>query len=81
MGEGLPKDLQDYMTRKIASGEFTSEDDVIAAGLRSLQDQEMKLAELRELLDVAIGDANEGRFSSRTVSDIIAQTKADLKGK
>ncbi len=43
----IPRELRDYVQRKVASGEYSSEQDVLAHALELLQDQEKKLAELQ----------------------------------
>ena len=56
------------VARHVKSGQFTSPDDVVCAGLRLLDEQETELAELRALIDE--GDADIAAGLVTVVDDI-----------
>ena len=50
----IPRELRDYVQRKVESGEYSSEQDVLAHALALLQDEEKKLAELQSEIQKGI---------------------------
>ncbi len=49
MPETLPRDLQDFVDRELASGRYRSSEDIVVAGLRLLQrDRQEALEGIRE---------------------------------
>jgi antitoxin ParD1/3/4 len=61
----LDPELQDFVDRLVASGEYEDASDVVRAGLELLRDQEDGLerrrAELYARIDEGLGDARAGR--------------------
>lgn len=52
----LGKEYEEFITRKVAEGRFGSASEAIRAGLRLLEEQEMRLERLRAAIDE--GDAS-----------------------
>ena len=52
----IPRELREYVQRKVASGEYSSEQDVLTHALQLLRDQETKFAELQK--DIEVGMAS-----------------------
>lgn len=71
MLQDLPDHLKAYVRQKVESGDFASEDALTIAGIQSLFDNDLKLAALRHEIAKGVADADAGRFSDRTVDDII----------
>lgn len=60
----LPPDLQQFADRQIASGKYTSLDEVLLAGLRTLAEQEQiyqgRFEELRHEVLLGVLEAEQG---------------------
>jgi len=65
MSTPLPKSFQQYIQRKVRSGEFRSSEHVLREALRLLKDQDairqIRLEEMREQIREGIRDADSGR--------------------
>lgn len=63
----LPSDLADFVSAKVASGEFRTADEVAIAALRRLRDSESaELSELRAALSAADEQLDSGEYIELT---------------
>ncbi len=70
-----------FIANQVARGRFNNESEVVRAGLRLLEEHELKLKELRALIDEGDKDYDAGRTTAVTKSsdfaaDIIARGRA-----
>jgi antitoxin ParD1/3/4 len=77
MSTHLPADLEQFVQAKVRSGRFSSPDEVIAAGVRMLRQQE-EAHEARELEGIREGleDMHAGR--GRPAEDVFADIRREL---
>jgi putative addiction module CopG family antidote len=79
----LPNDVQAIIHAKIASGEFSSESDVVAAGVRLLLEEEQQRAQqterLRAMLQEAVDDFERGDYQD--VDEAFDEVELELFGK
>jgi antitoxin ParD1/3/4 len=61
MTETLPPDLQQFVQQEIARGDYSSEADVLAAGLRLLRERERRLQALRDEIRPALDRLDRGQ--------------------
>ena len=62
MNVSLPASLQEFVRQKVAAGQFGSPDEVVAEGLRLLQDQENWQTEARDKIDEGWEQAKAGQL-------------------
>jgi antitoxin ParD1/3/4 len=61
----LPRDLEEYVSAKVSSGEYAHASEVVRDGLRLLMRQEAeKLEWLREAISKGVSDVKHGRVLS-----------------
>ena len=60
MASIVPTEFQSFVTDAVASGRYRSEEELIAAALRLLEDRERKLAALRADLQVGLDELDRG---------------------
>lgn len=60
MSETLPEELRAFVQRAVATGEYASEDDVVAAGVRALQILEHRRRDLHGDIQTAIQELDRG---------------------
>jgi putative addiction module CopG family antidote len=81
MNVTLPAALEEFIRRKVAAGDFSSVDEMVAEGLRVLQQQEEQwAAESRRKIDEGWDQAQAGQ--SRTIEEArtsLAERKAAWK--
>jgi antitoxin ParD1/3/4 len=78
----LPTPLEDFIRRKLATGEFHSADEVVCEGLRLLQQQEAWKAEARQKIDVGWEQAKGGQLRKpEEVMESLNERKAAWKNK
>jgi putative addiction module CopG family antidote len=58
----LPITLEDFVRRKVAAGEFHSEDEVVCEALHLLQDQEAWRADARRMIEEGWEEAKAGQL-------------------
>jgi antitoxin ParD1/3/4 len=87
----VPPEFTPFVEHQISSGRYQSPDEVIAAGLRLLQDRETRLEELRNELRPAIEELDSGggiklnsdaeldRFFKQLMADVDAKLDAEAK--
>ncbi|KQV43412.1 MULTISPECIES: type II toxin-antitoxin system ParD family antitoxin [unclassified Rhizobium] len=70
-----------FITRQVETGRFNNASEVVRAGLRLLERDEVKLAELKRLIDEGLDDIAAGRVyeyeSSEALLDDIINGKHD----
>ncbi|MGA2061690.1 MAG: type II toxin-antitoxin system ParD family antitoxin [Thermoguttaceae bacterium] len=72
----MPSDLDAFVHQAVASGAFASEEDVIVAALRLLQEREKRLEELRAELIPSIEELDRGEGKPLDIEEIIAGAEA-----
>lgn len=79
MNVSLPKEFAEFVESEVASGEYGTASEVVRESLRLLRREKALEAEKRAVLrrEVGIGlsDAHAGRFSERSVSDILESAR------
>lgn len=78
--------FEKFVADQVARGRYNNESEVVRAGLRLLEEHELKLKELRSLIDEADRDYAEGRFTvvdkpGDLAADIINRGRARQKAK
>ena len=73
--------FETFVADQVAHGRFNNESEVVRAGLRLLEEHELKLKELRALIDAGDRDRAAGRVSVITnpdafAADIVARGRA-----
>jgi len=58
----VPTHLEEFIRRKMASGEFHSAEEVVCEGLRLLQHQESRKTDAREKIDIGWEQARTGHL-------------------
>ena len=85
MNVSLPQALAEFVEREVASGNYSTASEVVRDGLRMLREEravyEEKLALLRREIQNGLDDVQAGRFSDRSVMDILADIEAEEKAK
>ncbi len=79
----LPKDVQAIIRAKVESGEFSSESDVVAAGVRMLlEDDQLREKQtnlLRSMIQEAVEEFNRGDFVE--MDEAFDEVEIELFGK
>ena len=65
MNVSLPTPLEEFIRQKVATGDFSSVDEVVCEGLRLLQRQEVWNADARRKIDVGWEQAKTGQTRSQ----------------
>jgi antitoxin ParD1/3/4 len=85
MNVSLPAALAEFVEKEVASGNYSTASEVVRDGLRMLREEravyEEKLAILRREIRIGLDDVEAGRFSDRSVMDILADIEAEEKAK
>ena len=85
MNVSLPAALAEFVEKEVASGNYSTASEVVRDGLRMLREEraiyEEKLAILRREIQVGLDDVEAGRFSDRSLMDILADIEAEEKAK
>lgn len=71
--------LKAYVEAKVRSGEYSSDEAVYEAAIEALQREEEMLEELRREIDIGIADADAGRFSYETPTEIGEAVKREMQ--
>jgi antitoxin ParD1/3/4 len=72
----MPPDLDAFVHQVVATGTFASEEDVIVAALRLLQEREKRLEELRAELIPSIEELDRGEGKPLDIEEIIARAES-----
>lgn len=59
----IPSDLEEFVKREVASGRYATPDEVVRAGILLLQDRERQRELLRQDIDAAIRQIEEGDYT------------------
>ena len=73
----LGEHFNSFIDEQLNSGRFSSTSEVVRAGLRLLEDNESKLAALRQRLAVGEEQANRGEFADYSLDGFIAEMDAE----
>ena len=65
-----PEEREDFLKRKVASGLYRSEDDVIDSALRLLDERDMYLQELRDKVELGIEQIANGEYVEYTTDNL-----------
>lgn len=75
MNVSLPKEMLDFVENEVEQGDYSSSSEVVRDALRLLQhdkaQQQEKLAILRREINIGMEAAAAGRFSKKSVRDIV----------
>jgi antitoxin ParD1/3/4 len=85
MNVSLPAALAEFVEKEVASGNYATASEVVRDGLRMLREEravyEEKLSILKREIQVGLDDVRAGRFSDRTVMEILAEVQAEDEAK
>ena len=85
MNVSLTPELEDLVRRKVASGLYTSSSEVVREALRLLverdREKELKLEELRRLIQEGIDSMDRGDGTPFDAEDVIRRGRARLTAK
>jgi antitoxin ParD1/3/4 len=69
----LGQHFEDFIAQQIESGRFSSASEAIRAGLRLLEEKELKLQSLRQALE----DGENSGFADYSLADLVAELDAE----
>jgi antitoxin ParD1/3/4 len=69
-----------FIAAQLATGEFNTVSEVFRAGLRLLEQEQLKLQALRHAVAEAEADAAAGRVTAYAPGQVAARMKANLTG-
>lgn len=75
-----PRD-EDFINAQIEAGEFNNSSEVFRAGLRLLEQEQLKLRALRRAIAEGEADVAAGRVTTYAPGDVAARMKAVLHGR
>jgi antitoxin ParD1/3/4 len=78
MNESLPSDVQAFVKQAIASGDYASEDEVLAQAVRVLKEVTDRHQALRGDIQVAIDEIDRGEGKSWNADEIKAELDKEL---
>jgi antitoxin ParD1/3/4 len=78
MALSMPADLNAFVQQAIAAGVYESEEAVLVAGLRLLQEREKHIDELREELRPALEELDRGEGKQLDIEDVIRRGQERL---
>ena len=74
MNVSLTSELVKFVEDEVASGDYVSASEVVRDALRALRHdrdvEDVKLQLLREAVDIGLQEADEGKFSDRSIEEI-----------
>ncbi len=79
MNIALTKEMEDLIHRRVKTGMYNNASEVVRDALRHMEEND-PYSELRATLIPRIARAEAGELSSKTVRDIIADAKKEVKG-
>lgn len=74
----LPTEIEKIVAEKINSGAYQSADEVISTGIRLLEAKEKGTEALRQEILRGFNDIREGRFSSFSTDEELAEFSDDI---
>ena len=78
LGSSFPDDLAAYVEEAVASGKYTSEEQLLCDAVRLLQRRDKRLAELRAELKPAIDELDRGEGEVLNMDEIRARVREQL---
>ncbi len=85
MNVSLPAALAEFVEKEVASGNYATASEVVRDGLRMLREEravyEEKLAILRREIQIGLDEVNAGKYSDKTVMEILAEVQAEDEDK
>lgn len=79
MEVAIPEPLENFVRQAVREGRYTSESEVISFGLRLVEEQDRKLAALRERIGESLKDTRE--VPDEELDDAIEQYAGELREK
>ena len=74
MNVSLTSEMVKFVDDEVASGDYVSASEVVRDALRALRHdrdvEDVKLQLLREAVDIGLQEADEGKFSDRSIEEI-----------
>ena len=74
MNVSLTSEMVKFVDDEVASGDYVSASEVVRDALRALKHdrdvEDVKLQLLREAVDIGLQEADEGKFSDRSIEEI-----------
>lgn len=84
MNVSLPSEMVEFVEHEVSQGEYGSSSEVVREALRLLRhekaQQTEKLAILRREISAGVEAANAGRFSKKSVRDILDEVMLESPG-
>ena len=84
MNVSLPGDMVDFVEREVSQGGYRSSSEVVRDALRLLQhdkaQQTEKLAILRREIGIGVEAAAAGRFSKKSIGEIVDEVMRETPG-
>jgi len=85
MNVSLPQALAEFVEKEVASGHYSTASEVVRDGLRMLREEravyEEKRAILRREIQIGLDEVNAGKYSDKTVMEILAEVQAEDEAK
>jgi antitoxin ParD1/3/4 len=85
MNVSLPAALAEFVEKEVASGNYATASEVVRDGLRMLREEravyQEKLAILRREIQIGLDEVDAGKYSDKTVMEILAEVQAEDEGK
>ncbi|WP_395021508.1 type II toxin-antitoxin system ParD family antitoxin [Dongia sp.] len=85
MNVSLPAALAEFVEKEVASGNYATASEVVRDGLRMLREEravyEEKRAILRREIQIGLDEVNAGKYSDKTVMEILAEVQAEDEDK
>lgn len=83
MNVSLTAEIADFVENEVRSGRYASASELVRDSLRSLarerEREDEELAVLKAAVQAGIDDAEAGRFSDKSVADILAEVLAETR--
>ena len=83
MNVSVGRDFEEFVKRKVASGDYASVSEVVRDGLRLLKEKELlleaRLQSLRSEIEKGIGQASNGEF--RDGDEVMSELRALIKSR
>ena len=80
MNVSLPPEQEGYIRDLVKSGRYSSASEVVRTGLRLLEAQEMKLADLRRLIHEGLESGTPVEVTREQMRELIGRRMAELRG-
>ena len=77
-GVDIGEDLESFVADQVATGRFASSDAVLREGLRLLEAQERKRADIDAAIEIGLAEAAAGRL--KPMDDVFDRLEARLRG-